>query len=105
MSHTRILLLVLDLKSKKYPFCAKFEHLDQAKYVSFFTFPSPNTFMKKIAMTTPENNENYHIIQNDSQTCKIKLEKLHLNILWSYHGVIKVDDYSHFVILFFKRSK
>ena len=39
-------------------------------------------------MATPEVNENCHHVQNDPHRRKIKLEKFHFDILWSY-GVIK----------------
>ena len=51
------------------------------KYASFFTFPFRDTFIQKLAMATPEINENCHYIQNDPFRCKIKLEKFHFDIL------------------------
>ena len=35
-------------------------------------------------MATPDVNENCHYVQNDPHRCKIKLEKLHFDILWCY---------------------
>ena len=40
------------------------------------------------AVAAPEDNENFHYVENDLQRCKIKLEKSHSNILGCY-GVIK----------------
>ena len=39
-------------------------------------------------MATPKINENYHYVQNDPHTCKIKLEKFHFDIFCRF-GVIK----------------
>ena len=39
-------------------------------------------------MATPEINENYHYVQNDSHKCRIKLGKFHFDILCCF-GVIK----------------
>ena len=43
---------------------------------------------QKVAMATPEINENCHYVQNDSNRCKIKLEKFHFDVLFCF-GVIK----------------
>ena len=39
-------------------------------------------------MTTPDNNESSHHVQNDPHRCKIKLGKFNFDILWCY-GVIR----------------
>ena len=38
-------------------------------------------------MATPKINENDHYVKNDPQKCKIKLEKLHFDILCRFGGI------------------
>ena len=39
-------------------------------------------------MATPETNDTCHYVQNDPHRCKIKLKKIHFDILCC-HGIIK----------------
>ena len=90
--HIKILLLILDLESENTPPpCTKFEQ-DQANILANMQvsslFYSMTHSQLKVAMATPEVNENYHCMQNDPHRCKIKLQKFHFDTL-CYFGVIK----------------